>query len=108
MSKHTKTPWKMEWVEPPLVVYPGWWIRTNDSVGFPIAFVTETIGGTNPPQQANARFIVTACNSHDKLLEACKGVAIMLNTVLCNFDDEPWAMRVRSAISLAEGKEDGK
>ncbi len=67
----------------------------------------------NLTDEANARFIVTACNSHDALLEACKAIL-----------DSPGEMRgdgsvnltilpeivilLRQAISLAEGKEEGK
>lgn len=57
MSKHTAGPWTTERAEPPLVPYAGWWIRKNDSTGFPIAFVTQTIGGKKPPQEANAILI---------------------------------------------------
>lgn len=52
--------------------------------------------------EANARFIVRAVNAHDALVEAVKGVSIMLNTELQKYESEPWAQRVRSAIALAE------
>ena len=59
-GKSTPGPWTTQWVEPPLVDFAGWWIRKNDSVGFPVAFVTQSIGGTKPPQKANAHLIAAA------------------------------------------------
>lgn len=38
----------------------------------------------------------------ERLLEALKGVAIMLNTELEKYDNEPWAQRVRAAITTSE------
>ena len=50
--KHTPGPWK---------------VKLNLEDGFNIARIWEL-----PNSQANAEFIVRACNSHDDLLEACK------------------------------------
>lgn len=48
--------------------------------------------------KANAKFIVTACNSHDALLEACRG--ILRHSGI----DETWLAPIRAAIAQAEGK----
>lgn len=40
------------------------------------------------------------------LIEALKGVAIMLNTNLLSYDDEPWAQRVRNALATVEQGEE--
>lgn len=57
---HTPGPWKLVWVEPPRVNFAGWMVKQDDSVQFPIAMVTETVGGTHSPQEANARLIAAA------------------------------------------------
>lgn len=55
------------------------------------------------------RLITTARNqgqlkntNRSELLEACRGVSVMLNTELKRYDHEPWAQRVRAALELAE------
>lgn len=48
-----------------------------------------------------ARTIVRALNANDASVEALKGVAIMLNTQLASYESEPWALRVRAALALA-------
>jgi hypothetical protein len=67
---HSPAPWKLVWIEPPRVQYAGWFVKMDDEVEFPIAFVTETIGGIRSPQLYNARLIAAA----PKLLAACKAV----------------------------------
>lgn len=44
----------------------------------------------------------TLVAQRDRLLGALKGVAIMLNTQLTSYEDEPWAQRVRAAITTIE------
>ena len=51
--KHTKGPW---------------FVRDGIDVYASGEYICTTSGNA----KANARFIVTACNSHDDLLEACK------------------------------------
>jgi hypothetical protein len=43
--------------------------------------------------------IVSDHNAMPKLIDALKGVAIMLNTELANYESEPWAQRVRKALN---------
>jgi hypothetical protein len=47
--------------------------------------------------------IVHCVNCHDELLEALKGVAIMLNTELESYEGEPWAQKARAALAKAGG-----
>ena len=56
----------------------------------------------NPdPNDANAKFIVRACNSHEDLLEACKdGLAIALMSGM-NEKDDPVVKRIKAAIDKA-------
>lgn len=44
----------------------------------------------------------TLVEQRDKLVEALKGVAIMLNTELERYEQEPWAQRVRNALATVE------
>lgn len=47
--------------------------------------------------EQHARFIVRAVNGYEADKEALCGVAIMLNTELAKYENEPWAQRVRAA-----------
>lgn len=49
-------------------------------------------------EQVRAKDIVLACNAHDDLVETLRGVALMLRTELKQYDKEPWAKRVISAV----------
>lgn len=62
MGKHTKGPWFLQWQEPPLVQHAGWKVKQDDEhqVHFPIAMVTQTVGGRRSPQRANAQLIAAA------------------------------------------------
>lgn len=51
--------------------------------------------------EANAELIVRAVNCHAELLSALQEVRLMLNTALKDYDSEPWAGRVRTAIAKA-------
>ncbi len=112
--KHTKGPWKIEWEEPPFVEYAGWWIRQDNDVSFPIAFVTQTIGGTDPPQEANAHLIAKAPDMEIEidrlksinadLLEACKEMLRVFGNPNSTPDQEVDSMtKARQAIAKAEG-----
>ena len=63
-SKHTPTPWKAnKWA-------PGWEISAPES-HYTVCRLTDCNN-----EEANAAFIVRACNSHDELLEALKGLLL--------------------------------
>ena len=58
MAEHTPVPWRTRcWEE------PVWIIETEKG------FVAQTVGSND---EANAAFIVRACNAHADLLAACK------------------------------------
>jgi len=44
--------------------------------------IAEWLGYKTTNEEANARFIVTACNSHDELLEACEEAMNYLTTLI--------------------------
>lgn len=68
MSKHTPTPWR-----------ESRGFISSDANGY-VPLITpfredahrEMHGNPTPEAQANAEFIVRACNSHDDLLKACE------------------------------------
>ncbi len=89
-------PWEKEWTTPPLVQYAGWWIKEKGFSRFPIAFVTQTVGGKASPQEANANLIAAAPDMIDTLR--------YLETVLSEESEENWAMelnRIRMTIAKA-------
>lgn len=69
---------------------------------------TDSMGGVMVPlskwEQAppDMEFMVRAANDYDADKEALRGVAIMLNTELAKYEDEPWAQRVRAALAEKE------
>lgn len=91
--KHTPGPWKLVWREPPVVENSGWVVKQDDDIQFPIAIVTQTIGGTKSPQEANARLIASA----PELLEATKILCKGNNYLVQEYWDD-----LRKAIAKAE------
>src|SRR5689334_22951264 len=53
----------------------------------------------------HAAQIVRDHSAVPKLVEALKGVAIMLNTELEKYDSEPWAKRVHAALASTQEKQ---
>lgn len=97
MSKeqHMRTPW--------ILGGSAAWSEAAKDRG-PI-FICDIREGTHIPvgtNQANARFIVRAVNEYDANKEALRGVAIMLNTELAKYENEPWAQRVRACLAEKE------
>lgn len=95
MSGHTKGPW----------VINGLVIETASGkeiclMGEPAQFAGDT-PDMCPNYEENAPLIAAAPD----LLEACAGASIMLSSVLKEYDDEPWAQRVRAAIAKAQGEQ---
>ena len=74
MLKHTLTPWKVQLVEEKHHGYDGWntfAVRDGKTNGC-IAVVGEVDRQFDTANEANAAFIITACNSHDELLAELK------------------------------------
>lgn len=113
MSGHTPTPWK--------VLYPSLNISADVPCSGVLAGVCRWCAGlpstvpgvafdlSRDEQEANARFIVRACNSHEKLVEA---IEQLLDTFYGGGDrteGHEMAMQrqayaaARAALALAEG-----
>ena len=75
MTQHTPTPWEIE-PQTTTVVKPD---KTN-RIPSTIAIVKDPNDNMHQTEiaKANAEFIVRACNSHDALLKACKGLMLEL------------------------------
>lgn len=74
MPRHTPTPWMIQRVEEKHHGYDGWntfAVRDEKTNGC-IAMVGEVDRQFDEANEANAAFIITACNSHDELLAELK------------------------------------
>jgi hypothetical protein len=101
-AQHTPGPWKV------FGVRRNQYLAVIDSIpdqdGKVIANCICHVAMTNPDAQANAEFIVRACNAHDDLLEACE------QALICIEQDEHTHGRnfgagnvLRAAIAKAKG-----
>ncbi len=88
---------------------PGpWFVKDDFDVYAPREYICTTSGNA----KANASFIVTACNSHEELLNALKQAKEHLE--YCNYGDnwekecayrEKLPEKIEKAIAKAEGKD---
>ena len=100
MTKHTTIPWEVE--------------KTELSLKRILAFSGKTpFGIAKDVNEANARFIVTACNCHDDLLGALKEYVKVVGGIHeneCPQDDTcscKWKYindKVNQAVAKAEGR----
>jgi len=96
--KHTATPWDMfEKTKP----YQRYVITRNDA---PLLSV-EQFDGDN--SQANAEYIIRACNSHEELLGAARA-AIKVLTMDSDMEEDfaPEIKAIKQAITHAEANHD--
>jgi len=114
MSAHTPGPWKAEIWDYSHAVPPRKELNIQNDANL-IATLQCDFSGENPytiPQgeaQANADFIVRACNNHDELLSALKEIAVvegtctLSNGVLVFADGS--SLNLRTLIDTADGEE---
>ena len=92
--KHTILPWRV----------------TRGSHAYPLEITSEsrTIAQIEHNNcEANAEFIVRACNSHYELLEACKRTVEMFDKNSIAMNELPYTYtRLKQVIAKAEGKND--
>ncbi len=94
---HTPTPWRLEGdcvVSGDDTDYTLVADCERDPVWSPLLGVEET--------EANAQFIVRACNSHDDLLEACQAVSTSLGEFTQDDTVDGMLMILEAAIAKAE------
>ena len=118
--EHTKLPWRtgLNFPQTPNYIY-----QMNDTKqAYPIAVTRLQMGSEDMAQaQANAEFIVKACNSHYELLEACKFLKDQIENQAANrvykaelgagewealltSKEEEILGKINAAIAKAEGK----
>lgn len=94
---------------------PGPWTANGDMVNTKkdCLYVAKCAGDTDEQAEANAEFIVRACNCHDELVEACKEFLKLEKFTSSLRTPDPngcWGdlcnafAIAKSAISKAEGK----
>ena len=108
MKKYTPTPPKAEHSPTPFKL--GGIGDVTDANGIWIASVMGDHDGhkgfpTDEEGEANAEFIIRACNAHDDLLEACQSTLRSINDLKPNPTMEGCAMVLEQAIEKATGKE---
>lgn len=72
-EQHTETPWRTDYFDVTELGQPrrtGFFIAPSE--GYDIAHLQVSSARPKEMQEANARFIITAVNSHASLIEACK------------------------------------
>ena len=80
-AQRTPGPWITYYDDSPMTPIKGWKIKADDDIQSPIGLVPETLGGNknkygrSPHQEANAAFIVQACNAHGDLVAALEFIA---------------------------------
>lgn len=97
---HTPTPWK---------IVNGTEIISLDELNVADAYPTEDRLPGRETGEADAAFIVSACNSHAALVEALEDAADYVNYLADsgNKDAEKSALRIEAAIALARGEKGG-
>ena len=102
MSNHTPTPWKFKIG----VTYAAEIIAVSKrGKEWVIARITGAKVGSSEAE-ANAEFVVRACNSHYDLLEACQEwIAERDNPSPCWVMKQQAEKKMRAAITKATGKE---
>ena len=96
---HTKGPWRTDW----LGTDRGWILDQESN--YLAEIVTEDDCGfvvSQDQQQANARFIVRACNSHEALLDACK---MLLKVLVQDCDAEEFGPEISQAEAVINDAE---
>ena len=104
-DKHTPTPWRvLHSGYPHVVVVTEKW---DSEDGVLICYPGRHTSAADPEVQANAEFIVRACNSHEELLAAARSASLELTTVGIGHGhthSQDVVARLQAAIAKAEGR----
>ena len=104
MSGHTPLPWKvLHPGQPHVAVVTEKWDSADGTL---ICYPGRHTGAVDGEVQANAEFIVRACNAHEELLEALRGEIGVASVPDCTDSNCGTCSRCRSkaAIAKAEGR----
>jgi ActR/RegA family two-component response regulator len=115
MGKHTAGPWKVKEIKTScgrvFKIDREGEDRAHDCIACIYDDNTTLNERNHNEHEANAAFIVTACNSHDELLEACKQlldkyeIALMKLTGNTGFNVSTLREYARQAIAHAEASQ---
>lgn len=112
-TEHTPTPWVWSWIDGEDEDEGNQWVEIHNEHNDEVAVLmvrnaTKWRAIVGPEREANARFIVTACNVHDPLVEALRDIAIapcLLALLGEESTDGPCTCpgcRARAALALTE------
>lgn len=102
MSEHTSVPWNLAKERKPMIATPRWVPEAEIRGKGGMRIVVRLGKLTSAEAEANAEFIVQACNAHEDLLGALK----QLSAALDDFDFDPALQAAaRAAIANAEGND---
>lgn len=104
MSKHTKTPWRYVKQDNIIVSESKLVADVNEGVSPLTAIVPSSWDCSEEERNANAEFIVCACNSHEDLLDACKAIVRRWDSGIDALTEAVEIAAVRAAINKAEGR----
>ena len=102
-KKHTPVPWRQEWSKksPSLNVF--------GANGYPVCRVPVHLS-VGDDDEANAEFIIQACNAYDNLLEACKDMlSVLTEPGVMDIDEwKTWKKRAedKARVAIQEGKKE--
>lgn len=94
-TQHTPTPWKVSGGDNCLIETLG---------GEPL--LESGLAPVWQDSEANAAFIVQACNAHTALVEALEFAIRIENERNWDYPEEPWLDQARQALALAKGDAD--
>jgi len=81
-TRYTKTPWFYTETHTPEPQQDDYLIHDAEGRHIAEVFQYQNNENQNGPSQANAEFIVRACNLHEELLKACELVPKMIETLM--------------------------
>ena len=94
----SRLPWEVIFFKTPLEPWGRHVIRGPDAPGG----IAVTIGGLDETEEANAKFIARACNSHDALVDAAKKL-LARESELTGAHDWLEYRALEAAVKLATG-----
>lgn len=96
---HTPTPYKVEQGQG---YHDGHWVITAEGMpaNSPLAHIQQTCG----PEESypDALFIVKACNAHEELVSALKGMIELMDNKPTSYDEDQQISSYRAILSNAE------
>jgi hypothetical protein len=100
---HTSGPWEIAAGSPYRIVRVVRSIRRADAVATHICDTANNKQTRTPEAEANARFIVRACNAHEELIAALKGLMRLFDRAYVAQPEDEEYRAACAAIAKAKG-----